>query len=316
MPTQTHQNTKPSSSSTTKSPPANKSNPDSKPSPSAFLHPTHLSRNQTKYTLIDIRSPPTYTAGHIPGAINIPFDVPTCTWISLGPDSLLLEMPEKKEFFTAMKEAGVAPDHAILVYGGKGNKELPIEQANVIRVAMTLKVAGYENVGVLKGGFETWVKEGKEVERGGEKGRGFVEDNNDAFEGMSYDQSVLVGRDYVKSAIGRAVLLDARDPDVYHGEVVEEWAEKAGHIPSAKNLPMLDLVDELGDFKDEEDLKRLVDEVIGEVGEDTEITTYCGVGGYGSALWFVLTSILGFKNVKFYDGSAQDWVRYYDMETT
>ena len=118
----------------------------------------------------------------------------------------------------------------------------------------------------------------------------------------------------VKKAINKKILLDARDPAVYNGSVIEEFAHKPGHIPSAKNLPTVALLDSNGDYKEKAALDALVKNVIGKVDKNAEIITYCGVGGYAGAVYWVLTEVLGFRNVKFYDGASQDWVRYYDME--
>jgi thiosulfate/3-mercaptopyruvate sulfurtransferase len=102
---------------------------------------------------------------------------------------------------------------------------------------------------------------------------------------------------------------------VYRGEVLEEWAQKPGHIPSALNLPAKSLLDSNGNYKDKQALAEVVEGVIGDkVDKDTEMIVYCGVGGYAAGVWWVLKTVLGFNNVKFYDGASQDWVRYYDFE--
>ena len=131
----------------------------------------------------------------------------------------------------------------------------------------------------------------------------------------SLDRRDIVDREYVNAAINKKIILDARDPAVYRGEVLEEWAQKPGHIPSAKNLPTKSLIDSNGNYKDRQALADLVEGVLGSnVERDTEIIVYCGVGGYAGGVWWVLNTVLGFNNVMFYDGASQDWVRYYDFE--
>jgi thiosulfate/3-mercaptopyruvate sulfurtransferase len=68
-----------------------------------------------------------------------------------------------------------------------------------------------------------------------------------------------------------------------------------------------------GTYKSRRQLQDIVEGAVGAFCRDTEVIVYCGVGGYGSAWLFVLTAVLGYTNVKLYDGSAQEWVRYYDM---
>jgi len=123
---------------------------------------------------------------------------------------------------------------------------------------------------------------------------------------------MLVAREYVQENIGKALIIDARDADVYFGATVEAFAPKAGHIPGAKSLPAPWIWNADGTFKKTEALRELTSNII-EKDSSREIIIYCGIGGYSSAWWFVLTQILGFKNVRLYDGSAQEWIRYADM---
>jgi thiosulfate/3-mercaptopyruvate sulfurtransferase len=140
---------------------------------------------------------------------------------------------------------------------------------------------------------------------------------------IEYDSKVnkemFVSRKYVRGHIGEAVILDARDAEVYFGAAIEPFAPKEGHIPTARSLPTPWMwvlnSDGTYTYKDAEILKAMASGVIGRHGRhgDKEIVVYCGVGGYASSWWFVLTQVLGYEDVKIYDGSAQEWVRYYDM---
>lgn len=261
--------------------------------------------NDPNVLVIDTRTVAEYEAGHIPDAVNIPFVVPESAWISFGPDDLLLQLPEDKPFFGNLSAVGVTKQKRIVICSQKATPPYP--QAEAARVAMTLELAGFAKVHVLNGGMTKWKAEGRETTTS-------VPDIRPSGITGSLDRRIIVEREYVKKAINKKIILDARDPSVYNGTVIEEFAHKRGHIPSAKNLPTVSLLDSNGDYKDKAALAELVKSVIGKVDKNAEIITYCGVGGYAGAVWWVLTEVLGYRNVKFYDGAAQDWVRYYDME--
>ena len=256
--------------------------------------------------VIDTRSAEEYAAGHIPRAINIPFAVPVSAWISYGPDELLLQLPEDNYFFGNLSAKGVSKLKRIIISSGKADPPFP--QAEAARVAMTMKLAGFPLVHVLNGGITQWQAERRPVTK-------TVPFTLPSRISGSLDRNDIVDREYVRAAINNTIILDARDPNVYSGAIMEEWAQKPGHIPSAKNLPTKSLLNSDGNWKDREELATQAASVIGEdVTKDTEIIVYCGVGGYAGGLYWVLTTVLGFANVKFYDGASQDWVRYYDME--
>ncbi|KAF2265009.1 Rhodanese-like protein [Lojkania enalia] len=276
---------------------------------SGFVSTQWLSHNYNDPGLlvIDIRETAEYNAGHIPRAINIPWGMPECAWISYGPDDLLLELPNDKYFFGNMSAAGVSKHKRIII--SMSNASPPYPQAQAARVAMTLRLAGFSQTQILNGGFTKWIAEGRPVSTelpilppSGVKG--------------SIDRSDMVDHEYVHAVINKKIILDARDPGVYNGSIIEEFAQKAGHIPSAKSLSTLALLfDPSGDYKDRSTLMEVVKDVVGsKVKKETEMIVYCGVGGYAAALYWVLTAELGFCNIKFYDGSAQDWVKFYDME--
>jgi len=130
------------------------------------------------------------------------------------------------------------------------------------------------------------------------------------------NEAMFVSIDYVPKHTGKADIIDARDADVYFGVSIEPFADKVGHIPKATSLPAPWIWDQNPDgtytYKDPNTLKAMVSGVIRKPRVQ-EIIVYCGVGGYASSWWFVLTQVLGYENVKFYDGSAQEWVKHYDM---
>lgn len=119
---------------------------------------------------------------------------------------------------------------------------------------------------------------------------------------------LFVNTAYVKARVGSAILIDARDAEQFFGVAACPFAGVGGHIPTARSLPAPWLWDADGGYRPVNELRAMAEGVAGpNFGQ--EIVTYCGVGGFGAALWFVLTRMLGYENVKIYDGSAEAWVK-------
>lgn len=258
--------------------------------------------------LLDIRSKAEYDSMHIEGSINVPFEMPISAWNTFGLGDLLMELPSIQELEATMSNNGISLDSKIIIITSVAEApNPPYPLANATRVAVTLKYLGVENVSILDGGINLWIASGKNVvvEPTILPSTEFVANVN---------ENIFVDADYVQTSIGSKVIVDARDSEVYLGEVVEPWANKAGHIPSAVSIPTVSVWNADGTYKTRGQLNTLVRNAIGNVSKDAEIIVYCGVGGYAGTMYYVLNSILGYSNVKFYDGSAQDWVVEHDME--
>lgn len=259
---------------------------------------------------IDLRDGDAYAAGHIPDSINIPFG-PVSAWSEIGPGGLLLEVPAADGLFAALGAAGVGAGTKVVLVNGVGEPAFP--QAAGPRVAMTLQYAGIPqgNVAILDGGFEGW-EEGFPVTTEVEESREVM------YEG-DVDRRFLVDMEYVKANLHKRdegiYLLDGRDAEVYNGHVTEDWSLKAGHIPGAVSLPVVDVWSEGGWYKSQQELLALVRSAVGDTGRSERVIVSCGVGGYASVLFFVLTRLLGFEDVVVYDGSAQEWSQHHEMET-
>ena len=267
--------------------------------------------------IIDIRSPDAYAVGHIPGSINEPFATafdpctgPTSNWIIGGKDCLWLELPDKNDLMRTIGNLGITGDSRVVIVTAPNPKEPPyFGLANATRVADTLIYAGVANAAILDGGYPKWVAEERPTIKE-------VPDVRAASYSGTVNKAMFVPMDYVHKGIGNAVMIDARDGVVYAGAVTEPFADKPGHIPNARSLPAPWIWNENPDgnytFKDTKTLGTIASGVVGEPGSQ-EIIVYCGVGGYASSWWFVLTQELGYQNVKIYDGAAQQWVKHYDM---
>jgi thiosulfate/3-mercaptopyruvate sulfurtransferase len=261
----------------------------------------HLS--DPNWVLVDIRSNEQYAAGHVPGSINMPFVVPFSDWITMSDEGLLLEVPDEAELFASLGDAGIRKSSTVVVINTTVGDGVPdaYPRAQTARVVTTLLYAGVRDARVLDGGVTKWVAEKRVLSAD------TVTAEPVEFDGRTQDD-IFVSKEYVESRLGRpgTVILDARDADVYYGTVIESFAPRAGHIPTAKSLPAPLIWNDDGTYKSPLELWVLATRVMG-IFPPREIIVYCGVGGYASGWWLVLRHVLGYRNVKFYDGSAQEW---------
>ncbi|MEM4425740.1 MAG: rhodanese-like domain-containing protein [Candidatus Nezhaarchaeales archaeon] len=272
--------------------------------------------NLSGLVIIDIRSPDEYSAGHIPGSINIPAELwyinppfgERTPWMELPPDNQLLKL---------LSDNGITSDSLVVIVGSTSGPLAPLpialyNTATACRVAITLLYAGVTNVAILDGGYDKWVAEKRPVTT-----------EPTVPKSVTYTGAIrkgmVVSKDYVVAKIGKATIIDARDLIVYLGFVQEPWTARAGHIPTARSLPTPWLYSiKMGEdgmavyttFMDVDFMRTLATNIIGG-DKDQEIIVYCGIGGYASTTYFVLKEVLGYKNVVIYDGSAQEWT--YDL---
>ena len=258
--------------------------------------------------ILDVRAPQNYAKGHIPNAINLPglgsfylclFD-PNC--------GLWMELPEEGALLATIGNAGITGDSVVVVVGRTTDPFAPYAVADAARVATTLVYAGIENVALLNGGYDKWAAEGRATSTA------TVTPTAVTYTG-AVNKEMFVSKDYVEEKIGKSIIVDGRDPDFYYGIGIEPFYTRAGHIPSAKNLPAPWFwtfakdkkgVITYGTWKDAHVIREMASAVIGEDASE-EIIAYCGVGGYASSLWFVLHEVVGYTDVKIYDGSMQEW---------
>jgi thiosulfate/3-mercaptopyruvate sulfurtransferase len=254
--------------------------------------------------IVDIRKVEDYKAGHIPGAVGIFYN----NWAP-GRGGMQNEIPADDDLIDLLSANGIQPDSTIVVYGTTATGA---DRVNVTRVAWTLKYAGVQKVSVLSGGFEKWtVREKREVSTD------FVRPRAKAYKGK-FNKDVLAKKDYVKVQIGKATIVDTREPAFFSGQQKLPFVAKAGHIKGAVNLPTGQVFGKapLGDspeavawvYKDKDTLKNMA---AGVVGNDLskEIIVYCDSGRVASAWWFILSEVLGYNNVKNYDGSMEEWTK-------
>lgn len=263
--------------------------------------------------ILDIRSADDYAAAHIPNAINEPLvNIFDTKWLVSDFEGLWLEVPETEALFQTIGDLGITGESLVVIVTAPNPGEPPFYGfCNATRVADTLIYAGVKDVAVLDGGYPKWVVDGLPI-------TSVIPPVTPVpYEG-EVNEAMFVSIDYVLRHLWKADIIDARDADVYYGVTIEmPFAPEAGHIPNAASLPgpwVWDLnPDGTYTYKDPETLGAMASGVIrkpwGYRGHwDRAKIVYCGVGGYASIWWYVLTQVLEYKNVRFYDGAAQEWI--------
>ncbi len=204
-----------------------------------------------------------------------------------GPGTIL----SKADFEALMSELGITPEDHVVVYG---NPRSPF----VARAYWVLKAYGHEKVSYLDGGLDAWLA--KKYPTTSE----VPQITKTTYTAKEIDESLWANAEYVKGKLGDSgvVIVDARSPAEYN----------AGHIPGAVNLNWITTnLNKDGTFKSAEELKKLYESK--GVTPDKEIITYCVTGTRSSNTFLVLKEILGYPNVKNYDGSWNEWkVKYPD----
>ena len=235
-----------------------------------------------------------YEKEHIPGAVG--WNWTTDLHAPVGRDYV-----DQAGLSALLSKAGVGPDTTVILYGGNNNWFAAYAY-------WILRYLGYGNVKLLNGGRKKWELESREQ----------------TSEVPSYPASEIkvegpiVGdfralRDEVLGKVksGDSALVDVRAPEEYRGEKLapdhlpQEQAQVPGHIPGAANIPWAKAANDDGTFKSADELKALYD-AEGITG-DKEVIAYCRIGERSSHTWFALFELLGYQNVKNYDGS---WTEY------
>jgi thiosulfate/3-mercaptopyruvate sulfurtransferase len=167
------------------------------------------------------------------------------------------------------------------------------------------KLYGHQDVKLLDGGRKKWELDSRELTDE------LPTRTTTSYTAQEQDPSIRAFRDEVVAAIGTQNLVDVRSPDEYAGRLLapahlpQEQAQRAGHIPTSVNVPWSKNANDDGTFKSDEELTALYEEVGFDTDKDT--IALCRIGERSSLTWFVLTELLGRKNVKNYDGS---WTEY------
>jgi thiosulfate/3-mercaptopyruvate sulfurtransferase len=240
-----------------------------------------------------------YGEGHIPGAVAL-------HWRAELQQQVKRDVIEQPEFEQLMADKGISNDTTVVLYGDKNNWFAAYAY-------WYLKLYGHADVRIMDGGRQKWVDEGRQLttdEPPTAQGR---------YSAKPLDRNLRAWRDDVRAIVddGGATLVDVRSPQEYSGELIampgyeQEGAQRGGHIPGARSIPWAQAVKEDGTFKSADDLKQLY---AGKgVTGDGPVTAYCRIGERSSHTWFVLRELLGYDDVRNYDGSWTEWGNLVDV---
>ncbi|MDQ5986901.1 MAG: thiosulfate/3-mercaptopyruvate sulfurtransferase [Syntrophus sp. SKADARSKE-3] len=245
-----------------------------------------------KVVIVDLRKVEEYKAGHIPGAVNVFYGV----W-AVKKGALLNEVPPLDDLTDVIGGAGIDKQSWVVLVGK--TEKIP-EQFDMTRVAWTLKYAGVENTAILNGGQDQWVKEKKSLSQD------MVKAKAKPFK-ADLKKDLFVDKAFVLSKLGKATIVDTRGPNFYAGKEKLPFVPKTGRIKGSVNLPVAWLYTKEGFYKDKAELASLAAKAVGD-DKNKEYILYCDTGKTATSWAFVMTEVLGYQNVKVYDGSSQEWL--------
>jgi len=252
----------------------------------------NLNAPNTRLVEVDVDTT-AYDQGHIPGAVG-------WNWQTQLQDNIKRDLIDRATLEKLLGDSGISNDTTILLYGDNNNWFAAY-------AFWQLKYYGHQNVKLINGGRKKWLEEKRPLTK---------DPANVApatYRVTRTDESVRAFKDDVLAiAQGkkRGQLVDVRSVDEFTGKIIAppgmtETAQRAGHIPNAANIPWAQAANEDGTFKSAEALAALY-QGKGITGSD-EVVAYCRIGERSSHTWFVLKYLLGYNNVRNYDGSWTEW---------
>ena len=233
-----------------------------------------------------------YDEGHVPGAI-------AWAWNSQLSDTVRRDILSREQFEQLMSSSGVNPETTVVIYGDNNNWF-------AAWAFWQMKIYGHKDVRLMNGGRKKWLAEGRELSQQVPQVKATV------YKAQEADLSLRAFLPQVQAAVatGTAKLVDVRSPQEFTGEILAppglpETCQRGGHIPGARSVPWGKACNDDGTFKSYEELRELYR---GEgVDGSKPVIAYCRIGERSSHTWFVLKYLLGFENVKNYDGSWTEW---------
>jgi thiosulfate/3-mercaptopyruvate sulfurtransferase len=250
-------------------------------------------KNDPKVRVAEVDYDPTanYALGHVPGSVLI-------DWKADINDPVTRNIVTKQACESLLQRVGVNDDTTLVLYGDFNNWFAAF-------AFWVFKYYGYKDVRLMNGGRKKWLEEDKPVTKD------IPSHAKGNFKASEPDSSIRVFLKYVRDTLGSKILVDVRGPKEFTGEILAppeyptEHAQRGGHIPGAVNIPWGQAVNEDGTFKSADELQKLYQSK--GVAADKEVISYCRIGERSSHTWFVLKYLLGYPNVKNYDGSWTEW---------
>jgi len=233
-----------------------------------------------------------YETGHIPGAVKL-------DWHTELNDPVTRDYVDGAGFARLMSEKGIARDTTLVLYGDRNNWWAAY-------ALWVCKLFGHPDVRLLDGGRTKWIAEGRPLETGAPQRphAGYPVTERD-------DTKIRAFRDQVVAHLGKP-MIDVRSAGEYTGELLhmpdypQESALRGGHIPGARNVPWSRAAAADATFRTREEIEAIY---AGEMGlrPDDDVVVYCRIGERSSHTWFVLHYLLGYPQVRNYDGSWTEW---------
>jgi thiosulfate/3-mercaptopyruvate sulfurtransferase len=233
-----------------------------------------------------------YEQGHVPGAAGWNWTTELC-------DTLVRDIVPAEKLEALLSRTGIDAKTAIVLYGDNNNWF-------AAWAFWQLKVYGHDRVQIMDGGRKKWLAEGRDLST-----------DKPAFPATTYktkppDNSLRAFLPEVQQAMKTksAALVDVRSPQEFTGEILSppglpETCQRGGHIPGAKSIPWGKNCKDDGTFKSFDELRALY--AAQGITGDRPVIAYCRIGERSSLTWFALKHLLGFNNVKNYDGSWTEW---------
>jgi thiosulfate/3-mercaptopyruvate sulfurtransferase len=234
-----------------------------------------------------------YDTGHLEGAVG-------WHWQHDLQRRPVRDIPTREEWEALLGRSGIGNDTSVVVYGDNNNWFAAFAY-------WLFKLYGHQDVSLMNGGRKKWVDEGRPLTQTA------PQLTSTTYHAREADARLRAYRDQVAAALDRAdgALVDVRSPKEYSGELLapenlpQEGAQRGGHIPGAQNIPWGSAVAEDGTFKPASELRALYG---GKgVSPDKATIAYCRIGERSAHTWFVLTELLGYPEVRNYDGSWTEW---------
>ena len=232
-----------------------------------------------------------YDHGHIQGAVRL-------DWTRDLQDQTRRDLVDRAGFEKLASERGIGNDDTVVLYGGNNNWFAAYAY-------WVFKIYGHRDVRLMDGGRKKWELEARPLTSE------VPSPQHSSYAASEPDWSLRALRDEVLSSIGNSNLIDVRSPDEYTGRLLapahlpHEQSQRAGHIPSAVNVPWSRASNDDGTFLSDDELRSIYLDAGVEEGRPT--ITYCRIGERSAYTWFVIRELLGMDEVKNYDGS---WTEY------
>lgn len=234
-----------------------------------------------------------YEEGHLPNAVSI-------DWVEELQQEVVRDLVDRDGFEALCENKGISNDTTVVMYGDQHNWW-------ACYAFWVFTLYGHDDVRLMNGGREKWVAEGRSLSTTR------PDHSGGAYTAPEQTLSIRAFRDQVLRHVqAGGPLVDVRSPEEYRGEVrvlpeyPDESTLRAGHIPGASNVPWEQSVRDDGTFRSRAELEEIYEENAG-LDDETETVTYCRIGERSSLTWFVLRYLLGFDQVRNYDGSWSEW---------